>query len=178
MQAKTSLLRRGNCCDENIKQTAGILWQPGKDSWQPASPPRCQNVLDRFSDLDFSSTATQEGMRKEGVCFLQRSIVSFHLTVLCSASTTGGCLQAVSTCYRLCRNRTAPSGGLWAEARRPAVPTWTTKRSRKSHQSHHCKNNVLYVPVSLPRSPPVTTFSRLHLRQILCHDVLGNNREF
>lgn len=77
-QAKTSLLHRGNCCDENIKQTAGILRQPGKDSWQPASPPRCQIALDRFSDLDFSSAATQEGMRKEDVCFLQRSIVSFH----------------------------------------------------------------------------------------------------
>lgn len=154
-QAKTSLLHRGNCCDENIKQTAGILRQPGKDSWQPASPLRCQIALDRFSDLDFSSAATQEGLRKEDICFLQRSIVSFH------CYTSQCCAQNQPTIECVGRGRPPPEG---------CGPT-------------HTHVQFWIWPLGGPeKATPLRTFSRLCVlgtspTHVLCHDVLGNHNE-
>lgn len=65
-QAKTCLLRRGNCWNENGKRTRGIL-----SLWEtPGSLPSLTEVLLKHNDI--------KKKKEKKVCFPQRSITSIH----------------------------------------------------------------------------------------------------
>lgn len=126
----------------------GCCGSRGKTRGRTSSPPRCQIVLDRFEDLDFSSAAAQEATRKRTFVFHRGRLLHFAVAV------------TRVDIYRLSpRARQAvccPSGGAWAKARTRQNLTAKARTERRQSRGDACPR-LLHSKAFSGLHPPTTS---------------------